>query len=232
MPKYSIAGITIEMNPKYERTTKQAKPYLIDTLVEPAFKLELSIDKINELKKNYDYLTLEDIEYIFLGQLFYKYILQHDGILLHSSCVVKDNKAYLFSAPSGTGKSTHTTLWLEEFSDAYILNDDKPAIIYKDNTLYAAGTPFSGKHDISRNLLVPIGGICFLERSETNWIKEIDKKQAIFEILNQTERVPYEEDMNLILNHISNIVNNITIHKMGCNISKEAVYTAYNKMNK
>ena len=232
MPKYSIAGIIIEMNPKYERTSKQAKPYLIDTSVEPAFKLDLSIDRINELKKTYDHLSLEDIEYIFLGQLFHRYILQHDGILLHSSCVVKDNKAYLFSAPSGTGKSTHTTLWLEEFSDAYILNDDKPAIIYKDNTLYAAGTPFSGKHDISRNLLVPIGGICFLERSKENWIKEIDKKQAIFEILNQTERVPYEEDMNLILHHISNIVNNITIHKMGCNISKEAVYTAYNKMNK
>jgi len=232
MPKYSIAGIIVEINPKYERTSKQAKPYLIDTTIEPAFKLDLSIDRMNELKVTYHYLTLEDIEYIFLGQLFYKYILQHDGILLHSSCVVKDNKAYLFSAPSGTGKSTHTTLWLEEFSDAYILNDDKPAIIYKDNTLYAAGTPFSGKHDISRNLLVPIQGICFLERSENNWIKEIDKKQAIFEILNQTERVPYEEDMNLILHHISNIVSNITIHKMGCNISKEAVYTAYNKMNK
>lgn len=232
MPKYCIAGIIIEMNPKYERTSKQAKPYLIDTSVEPAFKLDLSIDRINELKKTYDHLSLEDIEYIFLGQLFYRYILQHDGILLHSSCVVKDNKAYLFSAPSGTGKSTHTNLWLEEFIDAYILNDDKPAIIYKDNTLYAAGTPFSGKYDISKNLLVPIGGICFLERSENNWIKEINKKQAIFEILNQTERVPYEEDMNLILHHISNIVSNITIHKMGCNISKEAVYTAYNKMNK
>lgn len=232
MPKYCIAGIIIEMNPKYERTSKQAKPYLIDTSVEPAFKLDLSIDRINELKKTYDHLSLEDIEYIFLGQLFYRYILQHDGILLHSSCVVKDNKAYLFSAPSGTGKSTHTTLWLEEFPDAYILNDDKPAIIYKDNTLYAAGTPFSGKHDISRNLLVPIQGICFLERSETNWIKEIDKKQAIFEILNQTERVPYEEDMKLILHHISNIVSNIIVHKMGCNISKEAVFTSYNKMSK
>ena len=232
MPKYSIAGIIVEMNPKYERTSKQAKPYLIDTTIEPAFKLDLSIDRMNELKVTYHYLTLEDIEYIFLGQLFYKYILQHDGILLHSSCVVKDNKAYLFSAPSGTGKSTHTSLWLEEFPDAYILNDDKPAIIFKDNTLYAAGTPFSGKHDISRNLLVPIQGICFLERSENNWIKEIDKKQAIFEILNQTERVPYEEDMNLILHHISNIVSNITVHKMGCNISKEAVFTSYNKMSK
>ena len=232
MPKYNIAGLVIEMNPIFNRIKTQAIPYLTDTNEEPVFTLNISIDKITELQKNYQHLSLEDLEYIFLGQLFYRYILKHNGILLHSSCVVKDNKAYLFSAPSGTGKSTHTTLWLKEFTDAYILNDDKPAIIYKDNILYAAGTPFSGKHDISKNLLVPIGGICFLERSENNWIKEIDQKQAIFEILNQTERVPYEEDMNLILDHISNIVNNTTIYKMGCNISKEAVYTSYNKMNK
>ena len=79
MPKYNIAGIIVEMNPKYDRTAKQAKPYLIDTTIEPAFKLDLSIDRINELKKIYDYLTLDDIEYIFLGQLFYRYILQHNG---------------------------------------------------------------------------------------------------------------------------------------------------------
>ena len=232
MSKYSIAGLIVEMNPIFNRTIVQAKPYLIDTDKEPAFTINLPITKLNEIHVNYQHLSLEDLEYIFLGQIFYRYILKHDGILLHSSCVVKDNKAYLFSAPSGTGKSTHTTLWLEEFDDAFILNDDKPAIIYKDNILYAAGTPFSGKHDISKNLLVPIGGICFLERSADNWIKEIDKKQAIFEILNQTERVPYEDDMNLILNHIANIVNNVSIYKMGCNISKEAVYTSYNKMNK
>lgn len=232
MPKYNIAGLIIEMNPIYDRTINQSKPYLIDTPDEPVFKMNLSIEKIKHLQQNYPHLSEDDIEYIFLGQIFYRYILKHDGILLHSSCVVKDNQAYLFSAPSGTGKSTHTSLWLNEFNDAYILNDDKPAIIYKDNILYAAGTPFSGKHDISKNLLVPIGGICFLERSTNNWIKEIDSKQAIFEILNQTERVPYEEDMNLILGHIENIVNNTTIYKMGCNISKEAVYTSYNKMNK
>ena len=232
MPKYQIAGIIVEMNPIFERTAKQAKPYLIETTIEPAFNLSLSIDKINELKNSYPHLSLDDLEYIFLGQLFYRYILKHDGILLHSSCVVKNNKAYLFSAPSGTGKSTHTSLWLEEFKDAYILNDDKPAIIYKDNVLYAAGTPFSGKYDISRNQLVPIGGICFLERSAENWIKEIDKKQAIFEILNQTERIPYEEDMNLILEHISNIVTNTKIYKLGCNISVDAVYTSYNEMSK
>ena len=232
MPKYNIAGVIVEMNPMFDRTISQAKPYLTTSLNNPDISIELSIEKLEEIKKRYNHLNLEEIEYIFLGQLFYRHILKHNGILLHSSCVVKDNQAYLFSAPSGTGKSTHTNLWLEEFKDAFILNDDKPAIIYKDNTLYAAGTPFSGKHDISKNTLVPIKGICFIERSSNNWIKEISSKQAIFEILNQTERIPYEEDMNLILEHISNIVKNTKIYKMGCNISIEAVYTSYNKMSK
>ena len=232
MPKYNIAGVIVEMNPMFDRTISQAKPYLTTSLNSPDISIELSIEKLEEIKKRYNHLNLEEIEYIFLGQLFYRHILKHNGILLHSSCVVKDNQAYLFSAPSGTGKSTHTNLWLEEFKDAFILNDDKPAIIYKDNTLYAAGTPFSGKHDISKNALVPIKGICFIERSSNNWIKEISSKQAIFEILNQTERIPYEEDMNLILEHISNIVKNTKIYKMGCNISIEAVYTSYNKMSK
>lgn len=220
------------MNPMFNRTISQAKPYLTTSLNNPDISIELTMEKLEEIKKRYNHLSLEEIEYIFLGQLFYRHILKYNGILLHSSCVVKDNQAYLFSAPSGTGKSTHTNLWLKEFKDAYILNDDKPAIIFKDNTLYAAGTPFSGKHDISKNLLVPIKGICFIERSLNNWIKEISNKQAIFEILNQTERIPYENDMTLILSHIENIVKNTKIYKMGCNISSDAVYTSYNKMRK
>lgn len=232
MPKYNIAGVIVEMNPMFNRTISQAKPYLTTSLNNPDISIELTMEKLEEIKKRYNHLNLEEIEYIFLGQLFYRHILKYNGILLHSSCVVKDNQAYLFSAPSGTGKSTHTNLWLEEFKDAYILNDDKPAIIFKDNTLYAAGTPFSGKHDISKNLLIPIKGICFIERSLNNWIKEISSKQAIFEILNQTERIPYENDMALILSHIENIVKNTKIYKMGCNISIDAVYTSYNKMSK
>lgn len=232
MPKYNIAGVIVEMNPMFNRTISQAKPYLTTSLNDPDISIELTMEKLEEIKKRYNHLNLEEIEYIFLGQLFYRHILKYNGILLHSSCVVKDNQAYLFSAPSGTGKSTHTNLWLEEFKDAYILNDDKPAIIFKDNALYAAGTPFSGKHDISKNLLVPIKGICFIERSLNNWIKEISSKQAIFEILNQTERIPYENDMTLILSHIENIVKNTKIYKMGCNISIDAVYTSFNEMSK
>ena len=72
-------------------------------------------------------------------------------MLLHSSCVVYEDKAYLFSAPCGTGKSTHTQIWLKRFPGAYILNDDKPAIRIMEDGVYAFGTPFSGKTDLNVN---------------------------------------------------------------------------------
>ena len=230
MPKYKIANLIVEMNPKYDRLKTQSIPYLYETDQEPHFTISLSDEKIKELQTSYPHLPIEEIEYIFLGQLFYREILKHGGMLLHSSAVVKDGEAYLFSAPSGTGKSTHTSLWLKEFNDAYILNDDKPAIFFINDATYAAGTPFSGKHDISRNELVPLKGICFIERSEENWIKELDNARSVFEILNQTERIPYKEDMILIINLVEKIIKRTHIFKMGCNISKEAVYTSYNLM--
>ena len=107
-----------------------------------------------------------------------------------------DNKAYLFSAPSGTGKSTHTQLWLSAFKDAKILNDDKPAIIIRNNIAYACGTPFSGKNDLSLNEMYPIQGIAFLERSKDNWIKKMDVKKSIYSIFNQTIRPGYENEMD------------------------------------
>lgn len=232
MPKYKIAGIIVEMNFLYERTKQQSIPYLINTDLDAQIKLELSQDFINKKTLEYPHLTNDEIEYIFLGQMFYRKILRFGGILLHSSAVAKDGVAYLFSAPSGTGKSTHTSLWLKKFDDAYILNDDKPAILFIDNKLYASGTPFSGKCDLSKNEIVPLQGICFIERSENNWIKPLDKKQAIFEILNQTERIPYQEDTLLILDLIDKVVSNAKIYKMGCNISSEAVDTSYNEMKK
>ena len=232
MPKYKIAGIIVEMNFLYEKTKQQSIPYLINTDLDAQIKLELSQDFINKKTLEYPHLTNDEIEYIFLGQMFYRKILRFGGILLHSSAVVKDGVAYLFSAPSGTGKSTHTSLWLKKFDDAYILNDDKPAILFIDNKLYASGTPFSGKCDLSKNEIIPLQGICFIERSENNWIKPLDKKQAIFEILNQTERIPYQEDTLLILDLIDKVVSNAKIYKMGCNISSEAVDTSYNEMKK
>ena len=74
MPKYQIANLVIEMNPMYDRLKKQAVPYLIETAKEPNITLNLTIERLQELQNKYPHLDLEELEYIFLGQLFYKEI--------------------------------------------------------------------------------------------------------------------------------------------------------------
>ena len=230
--KYCFASLVVEMNIRYEPLKSQAIPYEIEEDKKADVIIPLMDDMINKYHELYPQLSIGDCEYVLYGAYFYKELLKHKGILLHSSCVVKDNYAYLFSAPSGTGKSTHTSLWLQVFKDAKILNDDKPAILIKNDKIYACGTPFSGKTNLNLIEEYEIKGIAFLERSKDNWIKEMDANKSIYSILNQTIRPDDEANMDLAISTIEEIVKRIKIYKFGCNISKDAVYTSYEAMNK
>lgn len=230
--KYKFASLVVEMNIRYEPLKSQSIPYEIEEDKKADVIIPLMDDMIKKYHELYPQLSIGDCEYVLYGAYFYKELLKHKGILLHSSCVVKENYAYLFSAPSGTGKSTHTSLWLEVFKDAKILNDDKPAILLKNDKIYACGTPFSGKTNLNLNEEYEIKGIAFLERSKDNWIKEMDVNKSIYSILNQTIRPDDEANMDLAISTIEEIVKRIKIYKFGCNISKDAVYTSYEGMNK
>ena len=245
MSLYKIANLIVDMNIKYEPLLSQSSKYEIkksnkfDLNKFDSNKFDLShadivIPNMNEELLKYEnkfpHLSIGDCEYMLYGACFYEELLKHNGILLHSSCVVLDGYAYLFSAPSGVGKSTHTQLWLQAFKNARILNDDKPAIIIKNNNVYASGTPFSGKTNLNINEIYPIKGIAFIERSKDNWIKENDIKSSIYAMLNQTIRPNDEIIMENAIDIIEKIVKNVKIYKFGCNISLDAVYTSYNKM--
>lgn len=230
--KYCFASLVVEMNIRYEPLKSQSIPYEIEEDKKVDVIIPLMDDMIKKYHELYPQLSIGDCEYVLYGAYFYKELLKHKGILLHSSCVVKDNYAYLFSAPSGTGKSTHTSLWLQVFKDAKILNDDKPAILIKNDKIYVCGTPFSGKTNLNLNEEYEIKGIAFLERSKDNWIKEMDVNKSIYSILNQTIRPDDEANMDLAISTIEEIVKKIKIYKFGCNISEDAVYTSYAGMNK
>lgn len=196
----------------------------------------MSIIKVTE-KRIQDYVTAHpeldagDWEYMLSGTDFYKGLIDFNGILLHSSCVVVDGYAYTFSADPGTGKSTHTDLWLKHFGEkAYILNDDKPAIRIIDGTVYACGTPWSGKYDYSKPELVPLAGICFLQRSETNWIKKAETAKAVYNIFSQTARKVNADKMEKLFDVLEEIFSKVPIYDFGCNISDEAVSVSYNAM--
>ncbi|MEY8676577.1 hypothetical protein AALI59_10115 [Thomasclavelia cocleata] len=230
MKFYKIAGCIVEYEPIYPLLKNQMEAYRID---EQKIDMKLTITKeFCEIKQQENpHLTLEQCEYIYAGSQFYNKLINLGGFLLHASAVVVDNKAYLFSADSGTGKSTHTKLWQKCFGDkALIINDDKPAIKIENGICYAYGTPFSGKTDENLNMRVPLQAICFLERGKDNSIDLIPTKDALPLILKQTIFPKKQDTINHFFDMLDVVLTKTPIYQMKCNISKEAALMAYDKM--
>lgn len=229
LKKLRVAELNVEIDLKYDKTIRQSEEYEAD-FDKPHISINIPEEDLKVFKEDAPYLSDEDIEYIYTGAAFYEALLHFNGFMLHSSGVVVDNYAYLFSADPGTGKSTHTDLWVRYFGSdrAKIINDDKPAIRMVDNKLWVYGTPWSGKTDQNINMKVPLGAIVFLERSENNWVKKIEPKEAIPLILQQTIR-PREADVMIkLLDMLDIVLTETGLYRLGCNISEEAVKVSYN----
>lgn len=228
---YKICGLYVACDFRYPAMTARSEKYLCDEEHTPDITVLHSEERLERMASENPHLSLADCEIILSTQAFYMQLLKFGGFMLHSSAVVLDGKAYLFSAPSGTGKSTHTSQWLKLFGDrAYILNDDKPGILVRDGAVFAAGSPWSGKSDLNRNAIVPLQGICVLSRAETNWIKPLPQMQAIYHLMNQTLRPTDPDQMNLLMTLLDSCLRAVPVWQMGCNISLDAAKCAYDTM--
>lgn len=233
MKMHKIAGLNVLLEYHGKILAHQAPAYETDEKCVPDIIIAIPEDFLEEKHKENPHLTLDECEYIFTGAAFYNKLVSFNGFLLHSSAVEYKGEAYLFSAPSGTGKSTHTGMWLEAFgSEARIINDDKPAIRVIDEKVFAYGTPWSGKTDLNLNVKVPVKGICFIERGEKNAIRRISVPEALALIFNQTVRPREQEGMDKLISCFDKVLSNINVYILTCNISKEAAIVAYEGMNK
>lgn len=156
--------------------------------------------------------------YMESGFRFYGSLLRFRGLLLHASAVAWEGKAYLFSGPSGMGKSTHTRLWRSLYGEAaQIFNDDKPALRYIDGKWFAYGTPWCGKDGINQNKKVPLAGICFLKRGEENRIRQLSAREAIPLLMGQTHyRFRLAENMDRLLALLDALISDVPIYEMEC----------------
>jgi len=152
-------------------------------------------------------------------------------ILFHGSAIAVDGEAYLFTAKSGTGKSTHTRLWRETFGErAVMVNDDKPLIAIRDNGVTVYGTPWNGKHKLGANISAPLKAICILERSPQNRITECEPMSEFPKILSQTYRMNSPHFMQKTLALLDRLLHSVRVYRLGCNMNIEAATVAYNGM--
>lgn len=233
MKRYNITGLKIDLNVSEDgKTFRQAAEYAKESGGAADMVIDIPGEYLSDRQKENPHLSFDDCEYIWTGFEFCSKLLDFEGFMLHSSAVAYEDKAYLFSAPSGTGKSTHTEIWQKVFGSdkAVIINDDKPAIKLENGDFYVYGTPWSGKSDKNLNIRVPLQGICFIERSEKNHIERISTKDAAHLILNQTVRPAYKGKMVNLLNLLDKLLIKIPVYRLGCNMEDEAAFTSYNAM--
>ena len=164
---------------------------------------------------------------------FAQALADYDTLLLHGSTVAVDGKAYLFTAHSGTGKSTHTRLWTELLgSRAIMVNDDKPFLRVTDDEVYACGAPWSGKHGLDSNVTLPLKGICILRRGAQNTIRRITPEEALPFLLTQ-QGPPMDTALQArCAPLVDRIAQLVPLWQMECTKDPEAAQVAYAAMAK
>ncbi len=163
--------------------------------------------------------------YMESGSRFYIRLLAHGGLMLHASAIAYKGQAYLFSGPSGVGKSTHTRLWRSVFGEeVQVFNDDKPALRRVDGAWYAYGTPWCGKDGININMRVPLAGICFLRQATENRITALSPEDAIPAIVSQTlNKLRVPKNRELLLTGVLQLSREIPVFMLENRADEEAV---------
>lgn len=232
-----IAGCTVQINALYETTKGYCKDYLTEGTPDLSVHI-LPEDILRERELSAGEDAMEGIptrqfsdaylETLAVYRKIVDKLVSFDILLFHGSVVAVDGIAYLFTAKSGTGKSTHTKLWRDLFGDrAVMINDDKPLLKISETGVLVCGTPWDGKHRLNTNCMVPLKAICILERGQENQIKPITANEALPMLLQQSHR---PGDMAKYLELLDQMTRHICFHRLQCNMDPSAAQIAYQGM--
>ena len=230
--RYEFAGKVVEVNSLHEMVHAYCADYATDA---PA-DLEVTVSQ-DDIEYERSHAERDGYADGYLEELaVYRKISEkmpfYDTILFHGSVVAVDGAAYMFTAASGTGKSTHAALWREYFGDrAVMVNDDKP-LLHIGDVVTAYGTPYDGKHRLSNKIAVPLKAICILTRAAENSIVKITKAEAYTMLLQQAYRPNDVFALQKTLTLVDKMAEKVELYRLGCNMDIEAAKVAYEGMNR
>ncbi len=230
--KYKIADLIVEYTAKYDDLKRLSEQFEYNGDKDADITLSVT-DKLleNMLSRSVEGTTIGGVENLAMSSEFNRAAIKYGVMLVHSSALIYDGGAYLFSADSGVGKSTHTKLWLKAFGDkVHIMNDDKPVVRLFDDHAVAFGTPFDGGSGIALNENYPLRAIIFVERGDINCVRIPDSKEIIQKLYFQTARMVNRETAEKMLANIEKILHLTKFYVLTCNMDISAAYTAYNSI--
>ncbi|MBR7132016.1 MAG: hypothetical protein IKD04_00630 [Clostridia bacterium] len=224
-----------DFNIEYTRSNSLLEKLLGDYISDNG-KVDFSIsatDSELEAQRIYEggQISLRMAENNVLHQKIADQLPSRNAFVLHSACFDVEGEGVVFSAHSGTGKTTHMRLWQEYLGDKMVVvNGDKPMVRFFDSepvTPYAYGTPWNGKERYGCNMRTPLKHICFIERSETNFVEVLDKGAAIDRIFNQVYMPKDPIALACTINLIDRLLSSCKLWIIHCNMDISAAGVAY-----
>ena len=166
----------------------------------------------------------EGRDFSFAGQAFSQLMLERERMVLHGSCIAYRDRAVVFTAPSGTGKSTHTGLWMEHVPGTVYINDDTPVIrLDREDGVLACGSPWSGKTRLNANISAPLSAVIFLERGSENEIRPLPPLEALGRLLGEVRKLPFRRSVEQAAELCGRLVQRVPAYRLRCDISYGAV---------
>lgn len=222
----SVAGITVGILNKYKHIEHIARAYRTEQ--EPDFTVEATEAEMERERAQCE-LELHDgyIESTVIHRKIANNLWRYDAFLFHGATLEVDGRAYAFTAPSGTGKTTHTRLWLARFGErARYVNGDKPIVRFIDGVPYAFGTPWLGKEGYGENTSSPLVGIACLKRGAVNEARKLSFDEASDILLSQIY-IPREPAATLrTLALVNRLSEGVSLIELKCNMDIEAAEVA------
>ena len=229
---YEIANIISNVSYKfpYTRDMFEKYEYKGEKPAEITVRIDVS-DFLNE-KANSNGEADCFIENSAILRKFSKILLSdYNAMLFHGSTVMYNGKAYIFTAPSGTGKSTHTRLLKEYLGDKLTyINDDKPIIKIEGEKVMVYGSPWNGKHGLGENVSAPLGAICVVSRAEENSIEEVSPIKFMKILFEQSVGFDDEDSANKVLEILSTIISSAKFYSLRCNMDISAAKCSHEGM--
>lgn len=236
-----VASQPVKVRAIYDSSKEYCKAYLCDEA--PAFTVQISVDDLTlerrkcertDLAEGVPVRNLSDsqLEITAIQRKIAEKLFEFDTVLFHGSAVAVDGEAYLFTAKSGTGKSTHTRLWRQLLGErAIMINDDKPFLHVTNEGIFAYGSPWNGKHRLGTNICVPLKAICILERGEGNKISRISGGEALFMLLQQSNRPAAPNMLEKYMELIDEITRKVAFYRLQCNMDLAAAELSFSSMS-
>lgn len=234
-----IAGAAAQIHSRFDSTIEYFRQYLADC--PPELRIAVSPEELRHEQVLLDeeadreglrrrVFTEPFLERAVIQRKMAAFLLCRDTLLLHGSTIVADGRAYLFTAPCGVGKSTHTRLWQQLLGDrAVILNDDRAFLHIAAEGVTAYSSPWSGKHGLNTNIHAPLAGICILRRGMENRISPLSPEDGLTQLLEQVF-LP-EDSGGPALNRLAcRLADSVPLWQMACTRDLEAAQIAFRAM--